>query len=292
VLLEDPASGGPDLAATVLTGAVLAGVGLAVAPMVVDLGRRWIPERNQFFARWGFTHLAVLLLVFLVAFLVVPSLWIQLRGAELDLLESLLVMGLVLSAPACYVLHCARRLDPDGLRCLGFRAPGSLRAFCFGLASYALLLPALLGVMILWPFLLEFLGGEARPQDSVVAFLESSDGTPWAALLLAVVVLPFFEELLFRSFLQPLLVQNFREVGGVAVTSLVFASLHGAGAFLPVFVLSLIMGGVMLRTQRFVACWAVHALHNGLVIWALLQLPAARELVEIQEALLPLTFLP
>jgi hypothetical protein len=39
------------------------------------------------------------------------------------------------------------------------------------------------------------------------------------------------------------------------------------------------MGGVMLRTQRFVACWAIHAAHNGLIVSALLYLPAARELV-------------
>jgi membrane protease YdiL (CAAX protease family) len=52
---------------------------------------------------------------------------------------------------------------------------------------------------------------------------------------------------------------------GVAATSIVFASLHGTGAFLPIFALSLVLGGVMLRTQRIFASWSVHALHNGLM---------------------------
>jgi membrane protease YdiL (CAAX protease family) len=83
---------------------------------------------------------------------------------------------------------------------------------------------------------------------------------------LAVLVLPYFEELIFRGFLQPLLVQNLGDRGGVVATSAVFAALHGASPFLPIFGLSLILGGVMLRTQRLVGSFAVHALHNGLML--------------------------
>ncbi len=47
------------------------------------------------------------------------------------------------------------------------------------------------------------------------------------------------------------------------------AALHGPSAFLPIFGLSLVLGAVMLRTQRLVAAWGIHALHNGIQVAAL-----------------------
>ena len=84
--------------------------------------------------------------------------------------------------------------------------------------------------------------------------------------------MPLLEEVLFRGFLQPLLVQNFRDKGGIVLTSALFAVMHGTSAFLPIFGLSLILGAVMLRTQRLTAVWAIHALHNGLQVALLLSL--------------------
>src|SRR5262249_42104447 len=56
-------------------------------------------------------------------------------------------------------------------------------------------------------------------------------------------------------------------------TSFVFAALHGSGAFLPIFALSLVLGGTMLRTQRLFAVWTVHAAHNGLMFLVLYSMP-------------------
>jgi hypothetical protein len=102
--------------------------------------------------------------------------------------------------------------------------------------------------------------------------------------------LPFVEELFFRGFLQPLLVQNFRDKGGVVLTAAIFGALHGASSFLPIFGLALVLGGVMLRTQRLMAAWAIHALHNGLQIGLILLFG---DLVEGGAAsVLPSLFLP
>ena len=92
-------------------------------------------------------------------------------------------------------------------------------------------------------------------------------------LVLGVAVQPLLEELVFRSFLQPLLVQNFREVLGVALTSFVFAALHGPDVFLPIFALSCLLGAIMLRTQNLYAVWAIHALNNGLQFAVLIARP-------------------
>jgi uncharacterized protein len=94
-------------------------------------------------------------------------------------------------------------------------------------------------------------------------------------VLLGALVLPLFEELLFRGFLQPLLVQNLHDRAGLVLTALCFALLHGVEAGVPIFGFALILGGLMLRTQRLAACWSVHALHNALVFAIVFWYPQA-----------------
>jgi membrane protease YdiL (CAAX protease family) len=63
----------------------------------------------------------------------------------------------------------------------------------------------------------------------------------------------------------------------VVATSAVFGLLHGPSASLPIFGLSLILGGVMLRTQRLLAPCLIHMLHNGLMVFLLLGSDALRD---------------
>ena len=108
--------------------------------------------------------------------------------------------------------------------------------------------------------------GVEVPHDVLLDRLRELDpGDRSIAILLAVLVAPLLEEILFRAFLQPLLVQNLSDRLGIVVTSLVFAALHGTAALVPIFALSLLLGAIMLRTQRLFAVWAVHATHNALV---------------------------
>jgi membrane protease YdiL (CAAX protease family) len=116
-----------------------------------------------------------------------------------------------------------------------------------------------------WPWVLRATGVEV-PHDVLLDRLRELDpGDRSIAILLAVLVAPLLEEILFRAFLQPLLVQNLSDRLGIVVTSLVFAALHGTAALVPIFALSLLLGAIMLRTQRLFAVWAVHATHNALV---------------------------
>jgi membrane protease YdiL (CAAX protease family) len=269
---------------------VLSAVGLGVAPFALALARRLWPERLVFFARWGFTHLVLLVLVTVGASVAVGLLWPVPAEEEVGLLGSLGRMALMFSAVGLTIARLAQRLEPAPARALGFEAAGTPRAVGVGLVVYLLLLPGLMGVTFLWPSLLELMGEEPEPQAVLVGFLGLEGGQLVLAFVGATVVLPFFEELLFRGFLQPLLVQNFRDRGGVVLTSLVFAALHGLTAFLPIFALSLILGGLMLRTRRLASAWAVHALHNALMISLLLSVPELRD--SLGEAGLLGLFLP
>lgn len=76
--------------------------------------------------------------------------------------------------------------------------------------------------------------------------------------------------------------QNVGETGGLVVTALLFAGVHGEpGSLVPLFAVGLVLGGVMLRTQRISASWAAHALFNGLSLAILLAVPESQRLLEV-----------
>ncbi len=265
-------------AGSALVGIALVCVGLALVPACASLARWLDPGRRVFFARWGFSHLALATLVFLSAQLLVAGLWPLPEGGG-DGLGLLLRAVLALGPVALAAWAVARRTEPEPLRAIGLEPRGLVRGLLCGAACYLLLLPGLFGLALAWPYALELLGRSFETQDVLERIL-ALEGTSLAlALVLAVGVVPFLEELLFRGFLQPLLVQNLRETGGVVVTSLLFAGLHGASVAGPVFGLSLLLGALMLRSRTLWAPWGAHALHNGLVLGLLLWVPGARDVL-------------
>jgi len=262
--------------APALAGFAVLAIGIALAPLAVALVRYFVPGRRVVFARWGFSHIAQAVLIGLVTLWGTQLLYKPEPG-EIDVLAELLRSALVQGAVFCYVVLVARRLDPERERSLGWRTDGLLRATFAALAAYALCFPSLFGLGHAWSWLLELLGQDVAPQALLEQFPGfGSRSLPYAALL-TVVVVPLFEETLFRGFLQPLLVQNLNDWAGVALTSFLFALLHGTSAFLPIFCLSLLLGGLMLRTQRLGVVWAVHGLHNGLILLITLAAKQASE---------------
>lgn len=267
-----------------LTGLVLLIGGLALAPVAVAIARRVYPGRNLFFARWGFSHVGwVLLFGIFASVLIFGAARELMTGADEGTLNPFLVsMGgqvLLMAAVCTLIAVIAHRLDPDGVRCLGLRADRNPSAMFVGLVSYVFLFPALMGAAVIWPWLMERVELTYAPQAVAVQLMDLSGAGLVVGAIFAVVLLPLFEELVFRSFLQPLLVQNLGDRGGVVLTSVLFGLLHGASAFLPIFAFSLVLGFVMLRTQRLSAPWLVHAIHNGLMLALLILFPEAREMM-------------
>ena len=255
-------------ATTAEIGAILASTGIAIAPVAAALVRRFFPRKAESSPAWGWPQvaqvvgLAVALLLALGILVRPPA---EGESAPHTGLRDLALTATVLGLCCAFVAAQAKRLDPEGVRALGFRREHNVRAGVAGVLAYGMLLPAILGVGILSPWVLETIGEKYEPQDVLEKLTHLEPGQRPLALLLGCAVMPFFEELLFRGYLQPILARKMPAWFGVGATSLVFASLHGEGAFLPIFALSLILGGVMLRTQRIFASWSVHALHNGLM---------------------------
>ena len=150
-----------------------------------------------------------------------------------------------------------------GLEAFGLRASGNARAILAACATYIACVPGFIGLGIVWAMSLHLLGHDVQEQDIVSGFSKLGPGERLIPFLLGALVQPLFEETLFRGLLQPAIVQIARPLTGIAITSVLFAWLHGFDAFLPIFALSVLLGWIRERTQSLAACWSVHALHNG-----------------------------
>ncbi len=122
-------------------------------------------------------------------------------------------------------------------------------------------------VQLLWGYLLVQRGTPLEIQNVVQAFADPANpGQPWLIAVFGIFVAPFTEEAVFRGLLFPALRQRTPggAFGAAVLVSLLFALIHGnLMAFVPLFVLSLVLCWVMERTNSLLACVTVHALHNA-----------------------------
>jgi membrane protease YdiL (CAAX protease family) len=147
---------------------------------------------------------------------------------------------------------------------------GLQKPLVFAVLTLVLATPAILGVMNLWPLLLEQLGREPAPQDVLLDVLSQRGIGLVLAVTLASFVGPALEELLFRGFLQPALRTRLGIPGAILMTSFLFASIHGLDAAGPVFGLSLVLGFLRERTDRLEPAILAHCLWNGTTLyWSL-----------------------
>ena len=259
-------------------GAAVAGVvllgSIAWAPIGDRILRAAAPRTDEDVpVGWGFVDVGAVILLFVLGSLGIGA-GARLLGFDLDDASTLLVISALTQGFAVLaVLVIATRTGLDGLRALGVRAGGAWSPPFASLFVYATMLPAFASVGYLWRMLLEAAGRVDVEQRIVQEFARLAPGERAFPLVLGVLVVPLFEETLFRGFLQPVLVRRFRVAGGVALTSAVFAILHGVEAFLPIFVLSCLLGLVVVRTRRLHAAWMVHAAHNGLQFLLLYNVP-------------------
>ena len=200
----------------------------------------------------------MMLLVSLVLGMVAPE------GKELGL-------GLTLGASVavqggtCLMIYGLVWRRASAHAALGLRRGRTGSALALGATHYVGYAPFLVLALFLSPTLLEiFLGRPPEMQDVAVMIREAASSERLLVAIAAVIVIPFLEEFMFRGFLQNALEGPLGRVGAVVLSSAAFALLHGVDAAIPIFVLSLVLGAVMLRTRRLVACWFVHGLHNGL----------------------------
>jgi membrane protease YdiL (CAAX protease family) len=137
-------------------------------------------------------------------------------------------------------------------------------------SSNILILAAAGGIAL--PFVISGIGQLLHTPEVKTAMDQVPDSLPLG--LMAVFLAPFFEELFFRGFLQPLLTRTFGIILGVLITGALFGGLHAAEyLFVWQYVVAISLVGVALGcvrvwTNSIVPTTVMHSCFNGLQIIA------------------------
>lgn len=111
-------------------------------------------------------------------------------------------------------------------------------------------------------------GGELNPQE-VVQFLQNTESPRdrWAVMVMAIVVAPVAEEVIFRGYLYPIGKRYAGPFFAMVLTSLLFAALHGHAASLPaLFTLAMCLGLAYEKTGTLLVPMIMHAVFNAVSV--------------------------
>jgi membrane protease YdiL (CAAX protease family) len=179
-----------------------------------------------------------------------------------------------LAVHACmggFLLAFASRVSPSSgiLGLEARRAPGDLGR---GLLTYLAFAPIVVAAHDLNAWLV---GDSAKEVQRDVRDMLLQEG-PARIILVAtlVVAVPLFEEIVFRGLLQQGIKAQLAaamparpaRILSIATASVLFTVLHSSPTYLPVFVLSLLLGTAFEKSGRILVPVALHATHNLAVV--------------------------
>lgn len=138
------------------------------------------------------------------------------------------------------------------------------KVFVHALSTLAIALPLLMLVSFGWNALLRAIGLPDDPQDLLAVF--SNVRSPWmlsALLLVACVLAPLNEELLFRGAIFRFCRQRFGRTTALLVSGLLFGALHANWAgFVPLALLGMLLALAYERTGDLRVSIVAHGLFN------------------------------
>jgi len=176
------------------------------------------------------------------------------------------------------VIYCSIVLFLLGVLVYRNLSPGDVFGFG-GEKFFPLLGRALLALAAAYPVLMLVQamvygawGGDLRPQE-VVQFLQEAEAPRdrWAVVVMAVVIAPVAEEVIFRGYLYPVGKRSTGPFLSLGVSSLLFAALHGHAASVPaLFALAVCLGLAYEKTGTLLVPMIMHAVFNAVSIAAIM----------------------
>lgn len=242
---------------------VAAGVLCWVGALVRGSVHRWWSAPQQL-PPWPISgsDFALFVLLFLSLYSLAPIAVARVLGQDLSDLDpgEMLVQGYatqasILAAWALFRLHPAAE-TPRG-------RTGLAAAVGTGLTAFLFLIPALMATIGGWYWLLEVAGLDPQPQDviEIIQAAPPSERLYW--VLLAVVVAPVCEELVFRGYVFRFFHQRMPLLPAAIISGAVFASAHfNLLTFLPLLLLGAVLGILYAKTGRLAASIALHMVFN------------------------------
>ncbi len=226
-----------------------------------------VPERRPF---WGYVDLALvigLLVAFVAAILLGAAVFVfALPSLRRDQGPLLLPTQIALYAAVYLSLRLVfgLRYQKPVLTSLGWRA-----------AKFNLFLVAAGGVLL--AFIVSALAALVHT-PKVPSPVESLMNSPVLLSLfgvMAVTLAPFFEELFFRGFIQPLLTRSLGIIAGIVLTGIVFGALHApeysfAWQYaVAVSLVGIVLGWIRVRSNSIIPSTVMHGAYNSVFVAAL-----------------------
>tara|TARA_R110002126_G_scaffold4409_42_gene23334 strand:- start:15266 stop:16099 length:834 start_codon:yes stop_codon:yes gene_type:complete len=224
------------------------------------------PAQVEFQRTWMGVDVLMSIAVYLATTIALALGWVAVRGLEsleqaLPALALTAIGGLTVSV---MLLVRARTLSLN-LGWFAFGDQGHARSVLVGGITYLFGLPMLLGFMGVWSVLLNLLGvSEGQDVALMIEAAAKEDLVPIA--LLAALVIPWTEELFFRGALFGWLHKVGGAITAVVLSSILFAGIHGFVASGPILVLAFLLAFARIHSRGILACFVIHAMHNGLQV--------------------------
>ena len=148
----------------------------------------------------------------------------------------------------------------------GLEPARQAKAIRWGVAGALLFLPAAWGLQSLSAWTIELVTRHPAQAQQLIQMMKQAD-SPWIERLfmgvLAVMIAPVVEEMMFRGILYPTIKQNGSPRAAWWMTSLLFAAMHlNAPTFVPLAVFSLLLIFLYEKTGSLWASITAHSLFN------------------------------
>lgn len=197
--------------------------------------------------------------------LVTADTWLVIQSAafQIGMLTGALI-GLAKVAPAIRAWEPDTPTEPPPPPASPPPAPLKINPVVGGLITFLAALPLVHGVAFYWTQLLDW-AGVAREQQPLVDLFNHPDSrfVPIGLSVLAVMLAPITEEMVFRAGLFRYLRTRVPRFAAYVVSACTFSALHGnLAAFAPLVIFGLVVATAYERTGRISVSIAAHAFFN------------------------------
>tara|TARA_B100000965_G_scaffold15324_1_gene11530 strand:- start:973 stop:2325 length:1353 start_codon:yes stop_codon:yes gene_type:complete len=151
---------------------------------------------------------------------------------------------------------------------LQFNFKPFLKTFIYGFKGWLMIIPFVLLISLLMNY---FSINKAGSNPLLEIVLNNNNYLAFILLFVTTTLLaPFFEEIIFRGVLLPILSRDFGIIFGIIISSFIFALAHlSLSEFPPLFVLGIGLGVTRLLSGRLGSSIFMHSLWNGLTFFNL-----------------------
>lgn len=173
------------------------------------------------------------------------------------------ILALQYALPIAFVVLIARRGGTGVREAVLLRRFGVMQGIglAIGVAVTARFVNAIYSIVV------TLLGMDTSAITDVTKLFPETAGGAFAVVVLAVVIAPIAEEIVFRGVLYPGLRDRFSPIAGAIVSSVVFAVYHGDPfVFLPILVLGVMLCWLTEMTRSVWPAIAAHAAFNATAV--------------------------